>query len=155
MGGSPESSGFSEALSLFFNPALDFIFLCFFGEADFNLLTGLCLSTEAWLLLAAADCSSTFDAIWEFAWLWFVVKAFRALWYWSYGWTSVALFLDSVFLSACISVCRPIRSCLLISLRYLLAVGFMKLPFGRIEAGVVTFVGETLLAISVVDLTGE
>ena len=51
------------------------------------------------------------------------------------------------------------RDYLLTSLRYLLAVGSMKLPFGRTEAGVADLLGESLrgdilLASSVPDLAG-
>lgn len=57
--------------------------------------------------------------------------------------------------SAIVSLCLAIRSYLWTSFRDLLSVGFMKLPFGRIEAGVALLSGDSLPAISVMDLTGE
>ena len=64
------------------------------------------------------------------------------------------LFFVSVGCYSFISVDLPIRYYLSTSLRYLLAVEFMKLPFGRIEAGVAFLFGDILPSITVPDLPG-
>jgi len=53
IGGSLDSSGFTGDLSLLLNPLFEFIFLCFFGEADFNLLTGVTVTSGMGVKVAA------------------------------------------------------------------------------------------------------
>ena len=81
-----------------------------------------------------------------------------AFWYDSYGYISVVRFFKKVYAdySSMAVILPPTKSCLLTSFCILLAVGFMKLPFGLTEAGVPTLLdGSLFIIISVYGLYGE